>query len=56
IKWFETDVDYKSNCVSVDEAAFHIIMKRSSFRLLKGTRAFMKVPITRLYSFGNCKC
>ncbi|CEP09554.1 hypothetical protein [Parasitella parasitica] len=28
-KWMATDMDYMSNCVFIDEAAFHINMKRS---------------------------
>lgn len=28
-KWLQTDMDYLSNCVFVDEAAFHVNMKRS---------------------------
>lgn len=46
-KWLQTDMDYLSNCVFVDEAAFHINMKRSYAWSKKGTRAVVKVPKTR---------
>ncbi|KAG1054711.1 hypothetical protein G6F43_003288 [Rhizopus delemar] len=29
-KWLQTDMDYLSNCMFVDEAAFHVNMKRSA--------------------------
>ncbi|KAG1084320.1 hypothetical protein G6F42_021837 [Rhizopus arrhizus] len=29
-EWMNTDMDYMSNCVFIDEAAFHINMKRST--------------------------
>ena len=40
-------MDYLSNCVFVDEAAFHINMKRSYAWSKKGSRAIVKVPKTR---------
>lgn len=46
-KWMNTDVDYMSNCVFIDEAAFHINMKRSVAWSKVGTRAVVKVPKTR---------
>lgn len=46
-KWNETDLDYMSNCVFIDEAAFHINMKRSFAWSQVGTRAVVKVPKTR---------
>ncbi|KAG1053337.1 hypothetical protein G6F43_004579 [Rhizopus delemar] len=46
-KWLQTDMDCLSNCVFVDEAAFHISMKRSYAWSKKGSRAIVKVPKTR---------
>ncbi|KAG1459641.1 hypothetical protein G6F46_004097 [Rhizopus delemar] len=46
-KWLQTDMDYLSSCVFVDEAAFHINMKRSYAWSKKGSRAIVKVPKTR---------
>ncbi|CEP20029.1 hypothetical protein [Parasitella parasitica] len=50
-EWVEelmnTDMDYLSNCVFIDEAAFHINMKRSVAWSKVGTRAVVKVPKTR---------
>ncbi|GAA5812656.1 hypothetical protein MFLAVUS_006113 [Mucor flavus] len=43
----ETDMDYMSNCVFIDEAAFHINMKRSFTWSKVGTRAVIKTPKTR---------
>ncbi|KAG1038350.1 hypothetical protein G6F43_012702 [Rhizopus delemar] len=43
----ETDMDYMSNCVFIDEAAFHINLKRSMAWPKKGTRAEVIVPETR---------
>ncbi|CEP08936.1 hypothetical protein [Parasitella parasitica] len=43
----ETDMDYMSNCVFIDEAAFHINLKRSMAWSKKGTRAEVIVPETR---------
>jgi len=40
-------MDYLSNCVFVDEAAFHINRKRSYTWPKKGSRAIVKVPKTR---------
>jgi len=46
-KWMNTDMDYMSNCVFIDGAAFHINMKRSAAWSKVGTRAVVKVPNTR---------
>jgi hypothetical protein len=45
--WLETDMDYTSNCVFIDEAAFHIIMKHTFAWSKKGERAVVKTPKTR---------
>jgi transposase len=45
--WQETDMDFMSNCVFIDEAAFHINMKRSVAWSKKGERAVVVVPKTR---------
>ncbi|KAG0744957.1 hypothetical protein G6F16_005239 [Rhizopus arrhizus] len=45
--WLQTDMDYLSNCVFVDEAEFHVNMKRSYAWSKKGSRAIVKVPKTR---------
>lgn len=47
LKWNETDLDFTSNCIFIDEAAFHINMKRSVAWSKKGTRAVVVVPKTR---------
>lgn len=46
-RWLNTDMDFCSNCVFIDESAFHINMKRSSAWSTKGTRATVTVPKTR---------
>ncbi|KAI9484139.1 MAG: hypothetical protein EXX96DRAFT_448167, partial [Benjaminiella poitrasii] len=46
-KWMATDMDYMSNCVFIDEATFHINMKRSIAWSKVGTRAVVKIPKTR---------
>lgn len=46
-KMLDTDMDYLSNCVFIDEAAFHINMKRSVAWSRKGERAVVVVPKTR---------
>jgi hypothetical protein len=40
-------MDYTSNCVFIDEAAFHINMKRTFAWSKKGERAVVKTPKTR---------
>ena len=46
-EWQETDMDFESNCVFIDEAAFHINMKRNYAWSGKGKRAVVTVPKTR---------
>jgi hypothetical protein len=46
-RWLQTDMDYTSNCVFIDESAFHINLKRTYARSKKGTPAIVKVPKTR---------
>jgi predicted small integral membrane protein len=43
----ETDIDYNSNYVFIDEAAFHINMKRFFAWSTDGARAIVKAPKTR---------
>lgn len=43
----KTDMDYISNCVFIDEAAFHINLKRSFSWSRKGKRAVVTVPKTK---------
>ncbi|KAG1472540.1 hypothetical protein G6F56_001477 [Rhizopus delemar] len=44
--WEKTDLDFESNCVFIDEATFHINMKRSMTWSRKGERAVV-TPTTR---------
>lgn len=46
-RWQKTDMDFLSNCVFIDEAAFHINIKRNYAWSQKGTRAVVIVPKTR---------
>ncbi|KAG1207763.1 hypothetical protein G6F35_010953 [Rhizopus arrhizus] len=46
-RWMETDLDFTSNCVFIDEAAFHINLKRNFSWSKEGSRAAVKVPRTR---------
>ncbi|KAG1050394.1 hypothetical protein G6F43_007324 [Rhizopus delemar] len=46
-RWMETDLDFTSNCVFIDEAAFHINLKRNFSWSKEGSRAVVKVPRTR---------
>jgi transposase len=46
-QWENTDIDYESNCVFIDEAGFHINMKRSMAWSKKGERANVETPSTR---------
>lgn len=46
-EWMNTDMDYISNCVFIDEAVFHINMKRSIAWSKVRSRAVVKVPKTR---------
>lgn len=45
--WEDTDMDFESNCVFIDEADFHINMKRSFAWSRVGTRAIVKTPKTK---------
>jgi hypothetical protein len=42
-----TEIDYQSNCVFIDEAAFHINLKRCFSWSKVGTRAIVKTPKTK---------
>ncbi|KAG1164952.1 hypothetical protein G6F36_013604 [Rhizopus arrhizus] len=46
-KWQQTDLDFTTNCVSLDEAAFHINLKRGMAWSKKGTSAIVTVPTTK---------
>ncbi|GAA5802305.1 hypothetical protein HPULCUR_007769 [Helicostylum pulchrum] len=46
-RWLRTDMDYTSNCIFIDESAFHINMKRSFAWSRKGERAVAVVLKTR---------
>jgi hypothetical protein len=46
-QWQEADMDFVSNCVFIDEAAFHINMKRNYAWSDKGKRAVVIVPKSR---------
>ncbi|KAI9244087.1 hypothetical protein EDC94DRAFT_665729 [Helicostylum pulchrum] len=46
-RWLRTDIDYTSNCIFIDESAFHINMKRSFAWSRKGERAVAVVLKTR---------
>ncbi|KAG0947461.1 hypothetical protein G6F57_002319 [Rhizopus arrhizus] len=46
-KWDETDMDFRKNCVFLDESAFHINMKRTMAWSKKGSAAVVTVPKTR---------
>ena len=43
----ETDMDYLSNCIFIDEAAFHINMKRTVAWSKIGSRAEVVIPKTK---------
>lgn len=47
VRWMKTDMDYASNCIFIDESAFHINLKRSMAWTRKGTRAEVVVPEAR---------
>ncbi|KAG2190898.1 hypothetical protein INT47_003580 [Mucor saturninus] len=47
VKWSQTDMDYMSNCVFIDESAFHINLKRTMAWSERGSRAEVIVPQTR---------
>ncbi|KAL1930688.1 hypothetical protein VTP01DRAFT_10850 [Rhizomucor pusillus] len=46
-KWEVTDMDFRTNCVFLDEFAFHVNMKRSMAWSKKGSPAAVTVPKTR---------
>ncbi|GAB2960790.1 hypothetical protein GCM10027028_66410 [Streptomyces sundarbansensis] len=46
-KWDCTDIDFRTNCVFLDESAFHINLKRSMAWSKKGTPAVATVLKTR---------
>ncbi|ORE19834.1 hypothetical protein BCV71DRAFT_262559 [Rhizopus microsporus] len=46
-KWENTDMNFLTNCVFLDESAFDINMKRSRAWSKKGTRAIVTRPTTR---------
>ena len=46
-RWMETGMDYLSNCIFIDEAAFHINMKRNVAWSKIGSRAEVVIPKTR---------
>jgi transposase len=46
-KWECTDMDFRANCVFLDESAFHINLKRSMVWSKKGLPAVLTVPKTR---------
>lgn len=46
-RWMQTDMDYLSHCVFIDQAAFHINMKRTVAWSRGGSRAEAVLPKTR---------
>jgi hypothetical protein len=46
-KWQQTDLDFTTNCVFLDESAFHINLKRGMAWSKKGTPAVVTVPTTK---------
>ncbi|KAG0807782.1 hypothetical protein G6F17_010171 [Rhizopus arrhizus] len=46
-RWLETDMDYLSNCIFIDEAAFHIDMKKTVAWSKISSRAEVAIPKTR---------
>lgn len=47
VQWLKTDLDFETNCVFIDEAAFHINLKRTMAWSVKGERAIVETPTTR---------
>ncbi|CEI93947.1 hypothetical protein RMCBS344292_08171 [Rhizopus microsporus] len=45
--WQQTDLDFTTNCVFLDESAFHINLKRGMAWSKKGTPALVTVPTTK---------
>ncbi|OAD69856.1 hypothetical protein PHYBLDRAFT_149037 [Phycomyces blakesleeanus NRRL 1555(-)] len=46
-KWQQTDLDFTTNCVFLEESAFHINLKRGMAWSKKGTPAVITVPTTK---------
>ncbi|KAL1933286.1 hypothetical protein VTP01DRAFT_7376 [Rhizomucor pusillus] len=46
-KWKQTDLDFTTNCVFLDESAFHINWKRGMAWSKKGILAIVTVPTTK---------
>ncbi|KAG1290885.1 hypothetical protein G6F60_008730 [Rhizopus arrhizus] len=46
-KWQQTDLDFTTNCVFLDESAFHINLKRGMAWSKKDTPAVVTVPMTK---------
>jgi hypothetical protein len=46
-KWSQTDMDYLSNCVFVDESAFDINMRPPTGRSAKGSPVTVETPATK---------
>ncbi|KAG1179640.1 hypothetical protein G6F71_000853 [Rhizopus microsporus] len=46
-KWQQTDLDFTTNCVFLDESAFHINLKRGMAWSKKGTPAIVTIPTTK---------
>ncbi|CEI99599.1 hypothetical protein RMCBS344292_13684 [Rhizopus microsporus] len=46
-KWQQTDLDFTTNCVFLDESAFHINLKRGMAWSKKGTLAIVTIPTTK---------
>ncbi|KAG1552332.1 hypothetical protein G6F47_008924 [Rhizopus delemar] len=49
-RWMETDIDYLSNCIFIDEATFHINMKRAVAWSKIGSRAEVVITKSRAKS------
>lgn len=45
--FMKTDIDYQSNCIFIDESAFHINLSRSMAWSTKRTRAVVVQPKTK---------
>jgi len=52
-KWEKTDMDFTTNCVFLDESAFHINLKRSIAWSKKVSPAVVTVPKTRAKTTTN---
>ena len=47
VKWPKTGLDFESNCIFIDEAAFLINLKRTMAWPKKGEKAIVEAPTTR---------